>query len=50
LIINSKYTKNNPLFRLLLKLFLRKKKYCLSRIGVERVELSSSEFIIKYLF
>ena len=26
LIINSKYTKNNPLFRLLLKLFLRKRR------------------------
>ena len=34
LIFNNKYTKNNPLLGLLLKLFLRKKKNCLSRIGV----------------
>ena len=34
LVFNNKYTKNNPLLGLLLKLFLRKKKNCLSRIGV----------------
>ena len=33
-LLKTNIQKNNPLFRLLLKLFLRKKKNCLSRIGV----------------